>query len=60
MEAEPVCPPDETVAQWLPAQEHPGAAPLDHKPALLYTRGVNAGGFSANVNRQAAQVWLAR
>jgi hypothetical protein len=57
---EQICVPDETVAQWLPAQEQPGWAPLDHKPALLYTRGTNAGGFSANVNETTTQAWLIR
>jgi hypothetical protein len=55
---EPICEPDETVAQWLPAQEQPGWVPLDHTPALLYTRGTNAGGFELNKNETATQVWL--
>ena len=50
--------PDEAVAQWLPALEQPGLAPMDHEPVLLYTRGVNAGGFSANKNQTATEVWF--
>ncbi len=58
LRAEPVVAPDPSCAQWLPALEHPVRGPLDHEPALLYTRGVNAGGFDNNTNDLATEVYL--
>lgn len=49
---------DPTYAQWLPAFEHPNPSHLDHVPPLLYTKGVNAGGFSNNKNTVETEVYL--
>ena len=46
------------VAQWLPALEHPTLGGLDHAPALMYTRGRNAGGFGDNQNELETAVHL--
>jgi hypothetical protein len=43
--------PDAERASWLPALEHPVLSPLTNFPAMLYTNGLNAGGFSQNRNR---------
>lgn len=46
------------VPHWMPSLERwCWHAPLD-RPALLYTRGLNAGGYSANVNNVRTEVWL--
>lgn len=50
--------PDPGCAQWLPALEHPGLAPQERPPALLYTKGLNAGGFDNNRNELATEVFL--
>lgn len=50
--------PDTTRAQWLPAQPSVGGAPPEGWPALLYTRGLNAGGFDQNVNEVETEVRL--
>lgn len=50
--------PDPAAAQWLPALEHPGPHGLAHKPALLYTYGINAGGFQQNQNTIHTRVYL--
>jgi hypothetical protein len=43
---------------WLPSIEHwCWHAPVD-RPALLYTRGLNAGGYDHNRNRVDTEVWL--
>jgi hypothetical protein len=53
-----VAPSDPSTAQWLPALEHPRTKPLDHIPALIYTRGNNAGGFGKNKNELRTTVFL--
>ncbi len=45
-------------AYWLPAQPHYGAAVPERVPALLYTKGVNAGGFGNNNNLVETEVFL--
>jgi hypothetical protein len=56
--SELVCPPDPDVPHWLPSLERfCWDAPLD-RPALLYTRGINAGGYSHNRNRVETEVRL--
>jgi hypothetical protein len=53
-----VRPPETEIPSWLPSLEHwCPHAPLDH-PALLYTRGRNAGGYSNNSNSIKTEVWL--
>jgi len=48
-------------AAWLPALEQTmGWSGAPHTPALLYTHGVNAGGFSTNVNTVQTEVHLRR
>ena len=50
--------PEPTLPHWLPSLERwCWHAPID-RPALLYTRGVNAGGYSNNVNRVKTEVWV--
>jgi hypothetical protein len=49
---------DRTCARWLPALEHAQQAPLDHVPLLLYTKGINAGGFANNKNAVETDVVL--
>ena len=53
-----VRPLDAAAPQWLPSIERycPHAA-LD-RPALLYTRGLNAGGYSNNKNSVETEVWV--
>lgn len=58
VEAERLTPPDPACAQWLPALEQPGCISRDHLPALLYTKGVNAGGFGNNQNDLETEVFL--
>jgi hypothetical protein len=58
--SDPLCDADPEVAQWLPALEHPGPGGLDHSPALLFTRGENAGGFGDNANELKTEVCLRR
>ena len=53
-----LCERDPESAQWLPALEHPLIGGLDHVPALLYTRGKNAGGFGDNQNELKTKVYL--
>jgi hypothetical protein len=53
-----VCDIDPDHAQWQPALEHwQWNEPFD-KPALMYTKGINQGGFSNNVNETNAEVYL--
>jgi hypothetical protein len=50
--------PEADLAHWLPSLERwCWHAPVD-RPALLYTRGLNAGGYSNNVNSIRTEVWL--
>ena len=57
-QTELVCSPDPTMPHWLPSIERwCPHAPIE-RPALLYTRGVNAGGYSNNRNRVETEVWL--
>ena len=43
---------------WTPSLERwCWHAPVD-RPALLYTRGLNAGGYSSNVNSVKTEVWI--
>ncbi len=53
-----VTPVDPDCAHWLPAQPHPAAPAPEHMPPLLYTRGVNAGGFDNNRNAVQTEVLL--
>ncbi|TVR55622.1 MAG: hypothetical protein EA426_14800, partial [Spirochaetaceae bacterium] len=53
-----VRPTDPDYAHWLPAQPHHGAAVLGRVPPLLYTKGVNAGGFGNNKNTVKTEVFL--
>ncbi len=45
-------------AQWLPSLEHPSGQDPFERPALLFTAGSNAGGFSNNVNELKTDVWF--
>jgi hypothetical protein len=54
----PVCAPDSAAAHWLPSFERGSGAVSPDLPALLYTRGRNAGGFDQNVNELSTEVWL--
>ena len=47
-------------ANWLPAQPHGSPFFPVSPPAVLYTRGINAGGFDQNKNALATAVRLAR
>lgn len=49
---------DPSVAQWLPAMEHPPFGGLSEAPWMLYTKGTNAGGFGNNQNELEADVVL--
>ncbi|MCX7825655.1 MAG: BNR repeat-containing protein [Verrucomicrobiae bacterium] len=50
--------PESDLAIWLPSLERwCPHAPVE-RPALLYTRGRNAGGYSKNVNDEKTEVWL--
>lgn len=49
---------DPGVAQWLPALARPGAIPGAERPPLLFTQGINAGGFGNNQNAVRCQVFL--
>lgn len=53
-----VVPPVSEGCVWLPALEHPLGSLFPEVPALLYTRGANAGGFEHNQNRLESQVFL--
>jgi len=56
--SELVCAPDLNVPHWLPSLERfCWHAPVD-RPAVLYTRGINAGGYSHNRNRVKTEVRL--
>jgi hypothetical protein len=58
LSAELVRPIDPSLPHWLPSLERwCPHAPLD-RPALLYTRGINAGGYRHNVNQVKTEVWL--
>jgi len=55
---EPLRPVDSDLPQWLPSLERfCPHAPLQ-RPALLTTRGINAGGYGQNRNRVRTEVWL--
>ena len=57
-QTELVRPPDPALAQWLPAlQRYSWREPSD-RPALVFTRGRNAGGFQNNRNDLRTEVWL--
>lgn len=60
MSAETLAAPDEACAQWLPAWEHAGGGRFPEVPALLFTRGENAGGYAQNENDVEAEVWFCR
>jgi len=50
--------PETDIPTWMPSLERwCPHAPFD-RPALLYTRGRNAGGYSNNVNNIKTEVWL--
>ncbi|MBN2295292.1 MAG: BNR-4 repeat-containing protein [Pirellulales bacterium] len=56
--ARQVCEPDPTAANWLPSIERwSWNAPIG-SPALIFTRGINAGGYSANRNSVNTEVRL--
>jgi hypothetical protein len=52
-----VCPPEPGMPHWLPSLERWRPHTPVARPALLYTRGLNAGG-GGNVNDVKTQVWL--
>ncbi|MFC1452161.1 BNR-4 repeat-containing protein [Verrucomicrobiota bacterium] len=59
-----ITPPFPEAAHWLPSLEswdwcRPEASPID-RPWLLYTQGLNAGGFGNNVNMCRTKVLLTR
>jgi len=56
--SELVRPPDPTVPHWLPSIERWCWHARADRPALMYTRGINAGGFRHNRNRVNTEVWL--
>ncbi len=56
--AEQLTKPDPALAQWLPALAHPAGLSADRVPPLLYTRGINAGGFDNNKNAVETEVRL--
>lgn len=56
--AELVCPPDADMPHWLPSIERWCWQTPITRPALLYTRGVNAGGYSRNRNQVNTEVVL--
>jgi hypothetical protein len=50
--------PEPDLPNWMPSLERWCChAPVD-RPALLYTRGLNAGGYSNNVNSTRTEVWI--
>jgi hypothetical protein len=50
--------PEPELPNWMPSLERwCWRAPVD-RPALLYTRGLNAGGYSNNVNSVRTEVWI--
>jgi len=50
--------PETDTPSWMPSLERwCPQAPFD-RPALLYTRGRNAGGYSHNINNRKTEVWL--
>ena len=50
--------PEPGMPHWMPSLERwCWHAPVD-RPALLYTRGLNAGGYSNNVNSVKTEVWV--
>lgn len=56
----PVRGPEPDLPHWLPSLERwCWHAPID-RPALLYTRGLNAGGYANNVNSVRTEVWSAQ
>lgn len=58
LDAELLVEPEPGVANWLPALERCDASRPGEAPALLYTRGGNAGGFDANQNALRTDVRL--
>ncbi|MBM3859855.1 MAG: hypothetical protein FJ395_09425 [Verrucomicrobia bacterium] len=46
------------VPDWMPSIERRAAGVAVARPALLFTRGLNAGGFAKNKNEIKTQVWL--
>lgn len=53
-----VRPPERDLPHWMPSLERwCWHAPVD-RPALLYTRGLNAGGYSNNINSVKTEVWV--
>ena len=53
-----VNPPEPAMLRWLPSLERWSPHAPAAAPALLYTRGLNAGGGKQNVNDLATEVWL--
>ncbi|HUT37607.1 MAG TPA: BNR-4 repeat-containing protein [Planctomycetota bacterium] len=50
--------PEPGLAHWLPSLEHWSWNAPSPRPALVYTRGINAGGYANNVNPIETEVWL--
>ena len=50
--------PDPAIPHWLPSLERWCPHAPIARPALLHTRGLNAGGYSHNRNRLNTEVWL--
>ena len=55
---EPLRPADPGLPQWLPSLERFCPHAPVGRPALLFTRGVNAGGYGQNRNSVCTEVWL--
>ncbi len=53
-----VTPSDPEYATWLPSQPHQVVASRGCMPPLLYTKGVNAGGFANNKNTVKTEVFF--
>lgn len=56
--AELLRPVESDLPQWLPSLERFCPHAPAERPALLYTRGRNAGGYEQNRNRVRTEVWL--
>ena len=53
-------PGDLSTAQWLPSFAHSHHRKTGAPPMMLYTEGINAGGFQNNYNERATKVWLVK
>ena len=53
-------PGNSSTAQWLPSFAHSHHWKKEVAPVMLYTEGINAGGFQNNYNEIATKVWLVK